>query len=135
MGGSRDEHVEAIYRCFNEDRLDGLDGLIAEHSVLVQDPSFPDARTWQGPEGVKRWFSQIASEFGRVEIRVAELLHDSNRALAIVDVAVSGRASGAEVSHRMAHLWTFGRHGVEECRFYLDVDAARAEFRAASAAV
>lgn len=128
MAASREETIKAIYRCFSEHDLAPLDALIPPDGALVQDPTFPDARTWRGPEGVKKWFSQIAAQFGAVRIEPVDLSEDGDHAIAIVEVAVQGRTSGAQATHRMAHVWSFRGEQLATCRFYLDVDEGRARF-------
>ena len=126
--GSREETIRSVYDCFNDGRTGALDELIPPMAVLVQDPSFPDARTWQGAAGVKRWYSQLTAQFSDVGVELKELLTDGEAALAVVEITVQGRTSGAAVRHGMAHVWTFRGDALERCRFYLDVEAGRAAF-------
>jgi ketosteroid isomerase-like protein len=120
--------MRRIYRCFSEHRLEPLDELIPPDGTLVQDPSFPDARTWRGPEGLRSWFSQIAAEFDAVQIEPVDVAEEGDHAIAIVEIAVQGRTSGAQAKHRMAHVWSFHGETLDTCRFYLDVDEGRARF-------
>ena len=120
--------IRAVYRCFSEARLEALDEVIPLDAALIQDPSFPDARMWHGPDGVKKWFSQIAAQFGTVRIEPVDLLQDGDHALATVEIDVQGRTSGAQARHRMAHLWSFRGETIAACRFYLDVDEGRARY-------
>ena len=128
MAGSREETIRTVYECFNEGRLQDLDQLIPPAAVLEQDPTFPDARTWRGATGVRTWFLQITAQWNTVRIELADVHADAEAVLAIVDISVRGRTSGATVAHRMAHLWTFRGQVVERCRFYLDVADGQAAF-------
>jgi ketosteroid isomerase-like protein len=128
VADSRGETIRAIYRCFSEHRLEPLDHLIPADGALIQDPKFPDARTWRGPEGVRKWFSQIAAQFGTVQIEPIHLQEDGDHALATVEIDVQGRTSGAAAKQRMAHVWTFRGERLATCRFFLDVDEGRARY-------
>lgn len=128
MLGSREDTIREVYGCFNDSRLGDLSAWLSPTCVLIQDPTFPDSRIWYGPEGVEEWFSQISGQLGTVTIDLVSVTAGQESVLAIVEISARGRASGAPVGHRMAHLWTFRDDAVETCRFYLDVREAEATF-------
>lgn len=108
--------------------MSGLDGLIPPEGELVQDPRFPAAKTWRGPDGVRAWFRQIGSEFDSVALELGALAEAGDFVLATVAISAHGRASGARVRQSMAHLWTFRGEVPLRCRFYLEVAEGRREF-------
>ena len=126
--------LETVRRIFEGwstgDFAAGLDDY-AEDIVLVLDPEFPDAGSYEGPEGIRDGYMRPMLEaWESFRIEAESLEQQGDRILAVVRQSGVGRDSGLEVEIRYFQLWTFRDGRVTGLRSIMDESDAREALRA-----
>lgn len=75
--------------------------------VYVLRPDLPDAGTYEGLEGLRRYTLGFLESWERVTIGLEWQQQEGDRILARVNQRGTGRGSGAEVGIDYFHVWTF----------------------------
>ena len=119
------EAARAGYEAWARGDLEQAVAAITPDFELHEDPAFPEASVYYGPDAFVSYARSFLEMFEEWSLDVEELIEHGDQLLAFVRWRVRGKGSGAEVQMPIAHLWTFrGAHPVR-MRAYLDAAEAR----------
>ena len=109
------------------ERMAEWDELYEPDVVLEELSEFPDADTYTGVEGIKRWFRAGLETFEDVRWEPRDFTARGPCVLADVRGHFRGGISGADVNIDVTHVFTFRANGrIVGLRGFLDRDAALA---------
>ena len=91
---------------------------------LAEWPEAPGARTFQGPEGVRRAFEGWFETWGWMQVDVEDIEEAGERVMATVFQRARGSASGAEVTIRAWNVYEFRDGKVWRLRLFTDRESA-----------
>ncbi len=69
------------------------------------------AGTLQGPDGFLRSVGESLEVFADFHLETDDFIDAGDAVIALVRISGTGRASGAHLNVRLAHLWVFGENG------------------------
>lgn len=73
---------------------------------LVPTPGSGISEKFVGPEGVSRWYDELAEAWETIRTDVEEVVDFGERVVVLGRIRNRGRVSGIEVDVVAAHLWT-----------------------------
>lgn len=125
--------IEQFYRSNGAGDMESVLRWLAEDVVwtIPEMENVPFAGTWEGRDGVKRFFETVAEVQDVVEFVPERFVAQGDTVVALGRFTMRIKATGSEVSSRWAHVWTI--EGDKAVRFFEYVDTA-AVTRAHSAA-
>jgi hypothetical protein len=100
-----DDRIRAVYAAFNE-RGDIDTALFHPDVEWHNDPEWPGGGVHRGAEAVRRDLARQREAWRVARFEPVEIMRMGDRILVLVDVSVTGKASGAPVSVDGAHLFT-----------------------------
>ena len=119
MEGPDDDQIRAGYAAFNE-----RGGFLAEmfHPDVEwhNDPEWPGGGVHRGAEAVRRDLARQRDAWGEARYEPVEIVRMGDRILVLVDVNVTGKASGAPVSVEGAHIFTVRDGKVAKVQAFTD---------------
>ena len=99
--------------------------LYAPDVEFREDPKFPEAQTYRGPDEVVRNFHEFRASFEEYHLEIEELRDaGDDRVLALLNVSARGRSGGLAVSRRSALVVTFRADRISCLEIYLDPNDA-----------
>jgi ketosteroid isomerase-like protein len=106
------ENVEIVrrgYELYEAGDLEGVAGLFSDDAELPDAGGLGVAGTAAGvrygPEGFLRATEEVLEAFEEYRVEVEELIDAGEAVVAPVRISGRGRASGARLEMRLAHLW------------------------------
>jgi ketosteroid isomerase-like protein len=127
------ENVEVVRRAIGAMSFDAAEDDKREASVerlasdveFVEDPRFPEARTYRGRDDVLGYFEQFVEQFESYRFTVEELLDaGEDDVLACLRIEGRGKGSSAEFDVRGGWVFTVGEGEVIRIRAYYERAAA-----------
>ena len=122
--------VRSLFDRFASGSIEAALGLMSEDLVVVVPPSMsaePD--TYQGHEGVRRYFAGFDGQLEDVRFELLELIDAGDRVIATLRLTGRGTTSGIEVEQRAASVLELRDGKVVRIESYPDVETARASSR------
>jgi ketosteroid isomerase-like protein len=86
---------------------------------------------YRGREGVRRFVRQLFEAWSELRQEPSEYIAAGERVLVLLAIEGRGRASGAEVDERIAHIWTLRDGQVASLEYFGDVAEAQRALRGA----
>ena len=119
------ERLRGAYRAFNEGG--GVEAILERlgPEFQVRDrESAPDRETRFGPEGIKQLFDSYMEAFDALSLEPEEFIDAGDQVVVLLQQRARGKASGAEVVGRVAHVWTMHHGAVQRLRIFGDKQKA-----------
>jgi ketosteroid isomerase-like protein len=111
--GSKRE--EAVWRLYNEGWAAGnfaiLDELLDPAVVWTAIEDAPDAGTYKGYEGVRRYWLDWLHDFDMHPFEIEETIESGDRLVCVQRGTTTGKGSGVRTEIRYACVYTFGDDG------------------------
>jgi uncharacterized protein len=114
------ELVRESYEAFERRDLDGLLDRFSPDVEVHDPPEMADAAIHRGREAIKEDWQHTFEAFEDFRVEVEEHYAAGEELVVFVRYSGRGRASGAVVDARMAHVWTFKEGSPIRLRQYLD---------------
>jgi ketosteroid isomerase-like protein len=99
------EIVRGIYDRWAEGDFVPPAGLYHEGTVLVMRSPLPEAGTYRGLEGIRRYMQGFLAAWERVTISAENLVGEGDAVVADVHQVATGKGSGATVEMRYCQAW------------------------------
>jgi ketosteroid isomerase-like protein len=94
---------------------------------LHEEPDLPDARVWEGHEGVLAFFAEADSRWRQVSLDVDEIIEVGERTAIVTGTLHGiGAISGVSVKTPFAHLWEARGDKAIRIRFFFEKEKALA---------
>lgn len=123
----RKEDIETVrrgYEAFNRGDLDWMVEHMDPAIVWEEALEVPGAQTYRGVDEVRRYLESLLHNWDEIRYEIEGLQEAPEAVVALVRLVARGKASGAEVDARMAHLHELrGGRGVR-VHVYFDREAA-----------
>jgi ketosteroid isomerase-like protein len=120
------ENVEVVRRVTQAVDTDGFEGALAlleaacdEQVEWIEDPSWPDAGTYRGVEGLRAVLAERTDAFD-FDQQTEKLVDAGAEVVAFVQWRGRGQHSGAETDMRLAVVFTLRASMITRVRFYLN---------------
>jgi len=114
-----DEQIRAAYAAFNE-RAEVEGRLFHPDVEWHNDPEWPGGGVHRGAEAIRRDLARQREAWGEARYEPIEIIRLDDKVLVLVDVRVTGKASGAPVSVEGAHIFTLRDGQVTEVQAFTD---------------
>lgn len=115
----REELVRGAFETWNSGEMDV--GRFAHPEGVVH--SAVTSETYEGYEGIERWWSEINDQFSRWELHLDEFRDlEPGGLMAIGSISMRGRASGVELEQPVVWLFRFRDELILEMTVYADVE-------------
>lgn len=113
------ELVERIYEASANGDIDALVAMAAPGLVIQQDPALPWGGRFEGPDGVREFFSRLS---GTVETGVTTdaLFAAGDQVIQYGRSRGTVRSNGATYDIPECHVWTVVGEKVTDVRFFID---------------
>lgn len=98
--------IRAAYDALNEGRLDWAAENLPPDFELVPAPGAGLPGSFVGPEGVARFFAEVADAWEPLRSDVQQVVDLGDRVVVVGRIRHVGRGSGIELRAVAAHLWT-----------------------------
>jgi ketosteroid isomerase-like protein len=112
------ENVDTVrrgYERYAEGDLEGVAALFSKDAVVADGGGLgvagTAAGTLHGPEGFFQSASESLEAFDDYEVETEEFIDAGQAVVVAVRISGKGKASGAELEMRLAHLWVIGEDG------------------------
>jgi hypothetical protein len=117
------ENVEIVRRAIAAVNARDVDGYLSycADAVELHTPVEPIAGTYEGTEGIKRFFADIedAGPDFRIDIHGLEAI-TANSVLASLHITSTGRSSGVPMESRTTNIYDFTEGKIDCIRIFLD---------------
>jgi len=123
MDAPSDDQIRAAYATFNE-RGEVEGGLFHPEIEWHNDPEWPGGGVHHGAEAIRRDLARQREAWGEARYEPVEIIRMDDKILVLVDVRVTGKASGAPVSVEGAHIFTLREGMVATVQAFTDRDRA-----------
>jgi len=118
-----DQDVAAVRRLFEtQDLEEALE--VLDPAIEVRDFDIPDADTYRGHDGYRRWLANWMETFPETSIELEEILDSGDRVVVIIRVMARGRGSGIELERRDGMVWTMREGRVVAIEYYGSAEEA-----------
>ena len=119
MEAPSDDQIRAAYAAFGTGgRLDSE--FVHPDLEWHNDPEFPGASVHRGIDAVRRDLARQREAWGEARYEPVETIRLDGKILVLVDVQVTGKASGAPVSLEGAHVLTLRSGRVAKVQAFTD---------------
>jgi ketosteroid isomerase-like protein len=98
--------IRESYEALNEGRFDWVAEHVPPDFELVPPPGSGIPGRFVGPEGVSRFYAEIADAWETARTDVEEVVDLGDRVVVLGRIRNRGRTSGIELDVVAAHLWT-----------------------------
>jgi ketosteroid isomerase-like protein len=116
------EVYELMNAHFPKLKAGDLDALLAffDPDVVIEVVDAPDPATYQGHDGVRRWFDEAFGVWNAVRVEAEDIRESGEWTVALLQVHLRGEASGVEVALPLAALHKFRSGRIVRDRVYLN---------------
>jgi ketosteroid isomerase-like protein len=118
--------VREGYARFNARDLDWVMEHVHPEVTWADAPEIPDARTYRGPDEVRRYLESIHRNWEQIRFEPHELREAGDTIVVACTLIGRGRASGADVDARLTHVWRLRDLRVASIETYFDPERAAA---------
>jgi len=122
-----EENVEFVRRFFQDVNRRDLDALLAcltpEFEMTVPAGMGVGPRTYQGPEGFRRWFDSF-SEIMEIRVESHDFISVGDRVVAPHTLHARGRVTGIDTEQYAAHVWHLCDGKAEVLEVFATLDEA-----------
>jgi uncharacterized protein len=119
------ENVEMVrqgYEAFNRGDLDWMVAHLDPEIVWEDAPEVPGSRSYHGLREVRGYLESFAQQWEEIRFEPEGILDAGEQVVALVRMVARGRASGAQVDARLAHLYELregrGMRVLRVCTFF-----------------
>jgi ketosteroid isomerase-like protein len=127
MPQSNVDRLRRGYEALSRGDYEAVRGLLDPKVVLQDRPEVPDARTYQGYEGMLVTLRDTSDSFEDFRLDPEQFFEHADKVVVILSMTGRGRTSGVPVEERIAHLWTLREGLAIELRAFTDpADALQA---------
>lgn len=128
---SASEQVLLGFELFNRQAVDVLVAFLPEEFVHDMRPTgTPGMGIFTGPEEYRRFLEDWLGVFPSAQLTTSSIEEAGGTVLAILQQRVAGSTSGVPVEFAYAAIVTFSDGAPVRSEFHIDLEAARARFRA-----
>lgn len=121
--GSNVDILRTSYAGLNEGSVDAAVGILAPDAVWRESFDFPGGDVLEGRDAIEAFLRLFLDSWSEFEQEIVQVREAGDRVALMIDLRAVGKASGAEVSARYAHVWTI-RDGLGvEVDAYRDAEA------------
>jgi uncharacterized protein len=99
------------YEALNEGDIDACIRVLAPDAVWSESPELPGTNNVRGREAIREFLVEFLDHWTDFRQEIEEVHVEDDRVALLIHQTAVGRASGAEVNARYAHVWTV-RDGV-----------------------
>ena len=118
------ERLRGAYEAFNEGGVEAILERLAPKFRVRDRQTAPDRETRYGTEGIKQLFDSYMEAFDALRLEPEEFVDAGDQILVSLRQRVRGKGSGAEITGRIAHVWTVRDGAVLQLRIFKDKEAA-----------
>ena len=121
------ENVEAVRRAVEAINRRDIDGYLAccTEDVLLITPVAEVSGAYDGPEGIRRFFTDIADASPDFKIGIESLeAVGPDRVLGFMSITGTGRASGIPIENATGNVYDFADGRIQRIRIFFDRDQA-----------
>jgi ketosteroid isomerase-like protein len=127
VSGEQAEIVRAQWEAYNRGDMDAFLAPIDPDCEFHEDPAFPEAGVYRGPEEIRAYISQFREAMADHSFEIEEVRDLGSAVIALLHERARGRASGVEVDLRPAFVCRFRGQKIVWARAYLDRAQALAD--------
>jgi uncharacterized protein len=127
VSSERAERVRTAWEAYNHGDLDAFLGILDAECEFHEDPAFPEAGVYRGPEEIRAYVHQFREAMEEHSFEIEEVRDLGSAVVVLLHERARGKASGAEVSIKPAFSHRFRDERVIWVRAYLDRDQALAD--------
>ena len=121
--GSNVDILRTSYAGLNEGSVDAAVAILAPDAVWRESFDFPGGDVLEGRDRIEEFLVHFLDSWSEFEQEIVAVREAGDRVALMIDLRAVGKASGAEVSARYAHVWTI-RDGLGvEVDAYRDAEA------------
>jgi ketosteroid isomerase-like protein len=124
------ERLRRGYEAFAGGHYDEILAMLDPAVELHEEPDLPDARVWQGRDGVEAFFAETRSRWREVRLDVDEIVEITDDAAVVTGILHgTGSISGVSVETPFAHLYESRDGKAIRVRFFFEKQKALAAAR------
>jgi ketosteroid isomerase-like protein len=123
----RTDIVRAQWEAYNRGDIDSFLAPIAPDCEFHEDPAFPEAGVYRGPEEIRAYLTQFREAMADHWFEIEEVRDLGNAVIALLHERARGKTSGVEVDIRPAFVCRFRGDKIVWARAYLDRAEALSE--------
>ena len=105
------ERLRAAYGALNEDDAGAATAALAPDAEWCESAGLPDASIFRGRDTIAAFLADFLESWQEFRQEIEEVIVTGDRVALLIHLRATGRASGADVDARYAHVWTM-RDGV-----------------------
>jgi uncharacterized protein len=105
MSGENVETVRQGYEAFNRGDVEWMIARLAPEIVWEDAAEVPGSSSYRGTREVRAYLESFAQQWEEIRFEPEEILDAGDQVVALVRMVARGRASGAQVDARLAHLY------------------------------
>jgi uncharacterized protein len=105
MSGENVETVRQGYEAFNRGDVAWMIARLDPEIVWEDASEVPGSSSYRGTREVRAYLESFAQQWGEIRFEPEGILDAGERVVALVRMVARGRASGAQVDARLAHLY------------------------------
>lgn len=133
MGGDPEELIQAALRAYGERGVEGMLPYVhPEFSMTTTSEVAAEPDTYEGHEGLRRYFGSFLEIMDEVRIEPTEVEVRADRVRVEFDLVARGKATGIEVTQKGHGIWELEDGLLRRITFYNTAEKARAAFDGAS---
>jgi uncharacterized protein len=115
MSKTNVEIIRRGYELYTAGDLEGVSGMFSTDAEVADSGGLgvagTTAGTLHGPEGFLRAASESLEAFDEYHVEAEDYIDAGDAVVVLVRISGRGRASGAKLETRLAHLWVLGNNG------------------------
>jgi uncharacterized protein len=120
MSQTNVDRLRAGYAALSRGDYEAIRELLDPKIVLQDRPEAPDARSYQGYEGMLVTLRDTSDSFENFRLNPERFFEHADKIVVILSMTGRGRTSGVPVEERIAHLWTLRDGLATELRAFTD---------------
>jgi ketosteroid isomerase-like protein len=121
------EIVRAVWEAYNRGEIDAFLERADPECEFHEDPAFPEAGVYRGPEEIKAYLLQFREAMADHWFEVEEVKDFGGGVISLLHERARGKASGVEVDIRPAFVFRFRDDKINYARAYLNRSEALAD--------
>jgi ketosteroid isomerase-like protein len=100
------ERLRAAYGALNEGVADAATAALAPDAVWCESAGLPDASTVHGRDAIEAFLADFLESWQEFSQEIEDVVVTDDRVALLIHLRATGKASGATVDARYAHVWT-----------------------------